>query len=383
MSNPSNNTDLTAGDKPGAQPENPTRSWLNFFCLKLPLAALTIGIIVEALAWSLSGVTLHRHNVDDLANAVEHDSHHYKVVLLGDSVTHNVANKYRIGAPNEVADLTTHALTGLPGSYFLLRRYLESGHRPQLVVLALSRHVLTEPMDHSSFDYYVTSVFRKPYERSFLQAHYRDYVDYSWRPAALSMTTKIGEPLFSLLRHPGDQIWVSPEPPSEHPILDHFPDYRQDPAIFKGIVTSSWEMRPEARALLEAFCQLSLDYHFKLRIIWAPMAPDLRAALVSSGAIPRLNNQVSSILRGAKLDATIYDSSDGQNYPYFDRGLLHIRGLGWEQTYANELTHYIHQFESDGGHPEAVGPTAAAMPGADAPTKRFSQMPAKSATPGG
>lgn len=376
MTIPSTNTEPTAGDKAAAQPENFMRAWLIFFCLKLPLAALAVGIIVEALAWSLSGVTLHRHNVDDLANAVEHDSHSYKVVLLGDSVTHNVANKYRIGAPNEVADITTHAFAGLPGSYFLLRRYLESGHRPELVVLALSRHVLTEPMDRSSFDYYLTSVFRKPYERSFLQEHFRDYVDYSWRPAALSMTTRIGEPLFSLLRHPGDQIWVSPESPAEHPILDQIPEYSPDPAVFKHIVTSSWEMRPEAQALLEAFCQLSHDYHFSFRIIWAPMAPDLHAALVSSGAIPHLNEQVSSILRDAKLDATIYDSSDKQNYPYFDRGLLHIRGLGWEQTYANELTNYIHQFESDGDLSQVVDPVAAATPVAVRATAGPSQAPA-------
>jgi hypothetical protein len=176
------------------------------------------------------------------------------------------------------------------------------------------------------------------------------------------MTTKIGEPLFSLLRHPGDQIWVSPESPAEHPILDQISDYRPDPAIFKHIFASSWEMRPEARALLEAFCQLSLDYHFTLHLIWAPMTPNLRQALVSSGAIPRLNEQVSSILGNAKLDTTIYDSADEQNYPYFDRDLLHIRGQGWEQTYANQLTRYIHQFESDSDHHGVVDPTAAVRP---------------------
>lgn len=346
--------------------------WVNFFAVKLPLAVLAVAVVVELLAWPLSNVTPHRHNVDDLANAVQHDVHPYRVVLLGDSVTHNVSNKYRIGDPGEVADVTTHALAGLPGSYFLLRRYLESGHRPNQVVLALSRHVLTEPMDHDTFDYYITSVFKKPDERAFLQAHYPDYVNYTWRPAALSMTALIGEPLFSLLRHPGDQIWIAPALPAAHPELESFSDYQVDPVIFRQTVAASSTIRPEARALLEAMCQLSREYHFAFHIIWAPIRPDLHQAMVASGAIPHLNEQTSAILRNAGLDPTLDDAADGHNYPYFDRNLIHIRGLGWEQVYANELADYIHEFESR----NAVAPQASsAAQNASTPSPRYALNP--------
>src|SRR5579863_5983852 len=169
------------------------REWWKFFCLQLPLALAAIAIVVEGAAFLLSGVTLHRHNVDDLANAVTHDRHPYRVVLLGDSVTHNVAHRFRIGDPGEVADLTTHFLAGLPSSLFLLKRYLESGNHPQHVVLASAPGTFVEPQSKATFTYYVTSVFTLPYEKDFLRRYYGSYVNYSWRPAALSMTTRIGE----------------------------------------------------------------------------------------------------------------------------------------------------------------------------------------------
>src|SRR6202008_3006038 len=115
--------------------------------------------------------------------------------LLGDSITHNVVLKYRIGEPGEVADLVTHALAGLPSSLFLLKRYLESGHRPRHVILASSRDVFVLPVEQPTFKRYVTTVFTQAYERDFLQKHFPEYVNYSWRPAVLAMDLKLAEPL--------------------------------------------------------------------------------------------------------------------------------------------------------------------------------------------
>lgn len=326
--------------------------WIRFFCIRLPLAALCVALAVEGIAALLDNVTPHRHNVDDLASAVTHDTRPYRTVLLGDSVTHNVSTEYRIGDVDEVADLTTHMLAGLPSAYFLLRRYVESGHHPQHVVLAISRRFLTAPIDKGTFEYYITSVFRAPYERQLLQEQYPDYVNYKWRPAALSMTTRIGEPFFSLLRHPSDQIWTSPATPSANPGLEHLQNYSEDEAVFAKFLSEPTAIRPEARALLSALCQLSKRHHFALHIVWAPVSPRLRDALRERGITQKINNELAEIFRENDTEVTIDDSSDGHDYPYFDHNLIHIRGLGWEQAYANELTAYIHRFEA-GSAPRA------------------------------
>ena len=320
--------------------------WTKFFAVRLPIAVLTVGLAIEGIAALLGGVTLHRHNVDDLANAVTHDSRPYTVVLLGDSVTHEVSNAYRIGDIGEVADLTTHALAGLPSELFLLKRYLDSGHQPRHVVLAVSRHLFTEPVGKATFNYYITSVFRLPYERAFLQSHYGDDVNYEWRPAALAITTRVAEPVMSLLRHPGDQIWSSPVPPAANPVLERISDYSEDEPGLKVLSNGPTEIRPEARAILAEFCQLSLRHHFSLHLIWAPVLPKLRTALKASGAGQRIDEQLAEIFRQNHTQVSIDDSSDHQEYPYFDRDLIHIRGLGWEQVYANQLTAYVRAFES-------------------------------------
>jgi hypothetical protein len=318
--------------------------WQKFFLIRLPLAALVIGLAVEEAASLLSGVTLHRHNVDDLANAVAHDRHPYKVVLLGDSVTHNVAHKYRIGEADEVADLTTHAQAGLPSSLFLLKRYLESGHRPRYVVLAVSRDVFVVPMEKSTFQYYLTSVFTQPYERDFLQRNYAGYVDYRWKPAALSVETKLFEPLFSLIRHPGDEIWSAPDVPSPDPPLEKFADDPQDEAIFKDRVDTLFNVRPEARAAFAEICKLSQRYRFELHLVWAPVESRLRATLQAKGSLQRVNEQLAQVFQENQAPVRIYDSSGKRSYPYFDRALVHIKGIGWEQAYADQLSAYIHEF---------------------------------------
>jgi hypothetical protein len=335
---------------------NALSEWSKFFVLRLPVAALVIALGIEAAAWPLSGVTLHRHSVDDLATAVLHDRHPYRVVLLGDSVTHNVAHKYRIGNAGEVADLTTHAFAGLPSSLFLLKRYLESGHRPREVIIAASRDVYTIPIQKDTFTYYLTSTFTEPYEREFLQRHYADYVNYSWRPAALSITTKIGEPVFSLLRRPGDTIWTAPEIPAATPVLESFAD-EPYPKQFQERLDEPTDVRPEARAILDEFCVLSRQYGFSLHLVWPPVQIRLHQALQANGTLAKINGELAAIFKDDGVAVTIEDSDAGHDYPYFDRDLVHIKGEGWEQLYANQLTADIHRYDATPQGQDA--PTAA------------------------
>jgi hypothetical protein len=320
-------------------------AWRKFFLIRLPLAALVLGLIVEVPAYFLSGITMHRHNVDDLASAVLHDKHPYRVVLVGDSVTHNVAHKFRIGDTGEVADLTTHAQAGLPSSVFLLKRYLEAGNRPRFVVLATSRDPFVLPLEKDTFRMYVQSVFTQPYERDYLSRNYPDYVDYRWRPAALSVETAVIEPLFSLVRHPKDEIWSAPDVPSPDPRLEQFSNDHIDQGVFQNRVAMKFEVRPEARAAMEEICRLSQQYKFELRFIWAPMEPKLRGTLQTNGSLERVNQELAQLFASNQAAVTLEDSSSKRDYPYFDHGLIHIKGSGWEQVYADQLSAFIHEFD--------------------------------------
>jgi hypothetical protein len=280
-----------------------------------------------------------------LAAAVTRDTHSYPIVLLGDSVTNNVVLKYRIGDPGKVADLVTHALAGLPSSLFLLKRYLESGHRPRHVILAASRDVFVLPIDQPTFKRYVTSVFTQTYERDFLQEHFAGYVNYNWRPAALSMDTKLAEPLLSLLRRPGNEIWAAATPPSPHPQLEKFADDTESVAAFQGKLDDPDVVRPETQAIFAAMCRLSRQYGFELHIVWPPMEARLWSRLEAKGTLQRINTQLAAIAQENHTTLSIDDSAAEREYPYFDRALRHIRGAGWEQAYALQLGSYARRFE--------------------------------------
>ncbi len=316
--------------------------WQKFFLVRLPTAALVIGIVAEVVAYGLSGVTLHRHNVDDLAAAVVSDPQNYPVVIVGDSTTHNVVHKYRIAGPGQVADLTTHFAAGPPTSMFLLRRMLESGHRPKLVIFAASVHTLTEPMDHGQFDTYLTSVWTRPWEKDFLVRNYPGYVNYQWRPAALNMTTRIGAAAISAVRHPSQSIWSSPVVASNHPVLERFQD--EEPVtgrleLMINICTGI--LLPENSAVIEEFGKLSVQYGFQLVIVWPPMYPRLHQEISTSGKLASLQRAVNERMERVGARILFVDANSWHTYPYFDHDLIHIRGEGWEQVYANDLTEFI------------------------------------------
>jgi hypothetical protein len=252
-----------------------------------------------------------------------------------------VTNKYRIGKPGVVADLTTHALAGLPSSLFLLKRYLESGHHPTLVVLAPSIHTLTEPMLNDQFDYYVTTVFTRPWEKDFLSRNYPSYVDYRWKPAAFNMTARLGEPLFSLARHPGTNIWIPPEVAAEHPVLEHFPGGEVDTAKINKRIKNSSDIRPEGVAILAELSRLAQQYKFELKIVWPPMLPLIHDGVVTTGRLAALEKRINEIVRSEGSSVTFFDTNSLRVYPSFDPDLIHIKGAGWEQTYANDLLSFV------------------------------------------
>jgi len=151
-----------------------------------------------------------------------------------------------------------------------------------------------------------------------------------------------------LIRRPTDQIRVAPNVLSRHPVLESFPNLTYDGTVFKNWVNVPEEIRPEVRAVLKEMCALSRRYGFSLHVIWAPVQTKLRNALVASGKMRKLTDQLLEIVKETGTSISIDDSTDQQEYPSFDYDMVHIKGVGWEQVYANQLGAYIHRFESQG-----------------------------------
>src|ERR1700755_780977 len=109
--------------------------WRRFLLVQFPLATLALAAIGQILAWSLSEVPARRNRTDELALAVLEDRTNYHTVLLADSITRNATDRFSIGQPDVIANLSTNANFGMEGELLLLQRYLSVHTPPKDVVL--------------------------------------------------------------------------------------------------------------------------------------------------------------------------------------------------------------------------------------------------------
>ena len=80
-------------------------------------------------------MSLSRHPLDELVYKLKHSQERGAIILLGDSVTYDVAKRYQIGKKNQIVNFTTNKASGLIGSYFLLQRYFsKSGKKVNDVI---------------------------------------------------------------------------------------------------------------------------------------------------------------------------------------------------------------------------------------------------------
>ena len=59
------------------------------------------------------------------------------------------------------------------------------------------------------------------------------------------------------------------------------------------------------------------------------LEPKLRATLQANGSLERVNQELAQVFADNQTAVTLQDSSSKRDYPYFDHGLIHIKGSGW------------------------------------------------------
>ena len=175
-------------------------AWKVFFTKRLPLAMLVLALGAEVLAFGLDTVSYRRHDLDFLALNVERPAPKPapSVVLVGDSVTQDILKIYKIGAPGQVANLTTNKASGLVGTYLLLKRYLANNPAPRHIIFASTPEFYTFVPEGETARVYLTSVFRKADEKIFLNA-FQGTLKTAFSPAILKLDQHIGLKLLALM----------------------------------------------------------------------------------------------------------------------------------------------------------------------------------------
>jgi hypothetical protein len=316
-------------------------TWTRFFLVLMPAALLVVGIIAEAAGWALSYIPLRQHTIDDRLFRLATDTRPFPLVLLGDSTTHNVVRNWRVNEPGEVADLTAHGDAGLIAELLLLRRFLEMGHRPKLVLLVVTPDLLTIKLLPAGYKLYTTTRFTRPDEREIERKAYPDFaLGDGWQPTAINFDQKVMSRLISLFPRPIQDLGPAAQAPDANAPIVPLPPNTYDAVGYATRKASNLDIRPEVAIMLKQMCELSTRYSFALRIGIPPTDEGVRSAWQASGAWRHFLDQLNQIAGSQAADCrggSVLVFGRNQVYPTFDVSGYHIRGAAYEQRYASEL----------------------------------------------
>jgi hypothetical protein len=325
-----------------------SRAWIQFLCIKLPLAALALALVAQFAASVLSDVRARRNRSDELALAVLTDPTDYRAVLLGDSITRNATARYALGADGEVANLSTHGHIGLAGEFLLLRRYLSAHSTPRHVVIAFAPDNYQIVSDARLLRYHLWHTFNAPAERSFLRSQVPDIDARERLPAIMDLQERIVEPLFSFVKERYHALTKNRVPTIPGGHID--PDERPERDLMAEPPGGSLQdmtraalpltLAPVVSASLKAICALSAQRGFRVDVVWPPMPGEIESALLASGALPRLEDRIRDTMRECAVNS-IFDFNRIHGYTAFRRDMIHLLGEESEQQYASDLRNYL------------------------------------------
>jgi hypothetical protein len=320
-------------------------SWKQFMFMKLPIAALAMTAAVQLVAFGLSDVPMWRNRDDEIALATFQDPARYRILLLGDSVTSMATGRFSLGAPGDVANISTNGRVGLHGALFEVQRYLSTHPSPDHVVLAYAPVVYSTWKDQRLLRYTLWRVYNRPEERDFLRTYFPTMGDRDWLPAIMDLQERVGEPFLSLLvqrnRLPhmnNGSLTANPDAPAG---MADRPEAAEDKVFSTLLETSVSATTVEA---LKRLCSLARKHGFQIDAVWPPLPDKLEGMLMSNGALAAEEARVRAIMEEGHCDfAGFTDFNQIRHYPSssFRNDLIHLFDYGWEQRYTADLIKYM------------------------------------------
>jgi hypothetical protein len=321
-----------------------TRGWKLFLFVRLPLAAVAIGVVCQLAAMAVAHVPMRRNRLDELALAVVNDPQPHRIVLIGDSIIRNATLQYAAGTSAEVLNLATQRIVGLPGGMLLLQRYLQNHPPPQYVVIAAAPddyHLVSAP---EWIHYYFWNTFQRPDERAFLKSQMPTIDARERYPAAMDLQERILERLMSFGKR-GPARFDPPAPmPDPRAAVEPISDGQARPEEERiRLASNDLSLAPFNAAAIAGMCRLGRQYGFVLNIVWAPMPPPVLKGRLESGQLSSLNNALKGIFTtNGCQSGPVFNMNDVETFTNFDIESYHLRGSGWEQRAASILNQYLH-----------------------------------------
>lgn len=267
-------------------------SWHFFFTRQLPVALIALAVGVEVLSIAMDGIPFRRHDLDLLALNVNIETTDTSpgTIVVGDSVTQGIFKSYAIGAPGDVANLTTNQANGLAGTYLLLRRYLRHHAPPRYLVIAATPEFYTFQPDGETARVYLETVFRQPYEVAFLDAYLKREKAF-YEPAIMHMDERLGLKFLAFMASsPGGLLMGDKQPdPDGQPLAHDLQDNVRNDIRRRG--ENALIIPADNLPILQAICGLAKSYEFNIRILTAPIPETTYDMWTQSDRLTRFQSQ--------------------------------------------------------------------------------------------
>lgn len=315
--------------------------WRIFLAVRLPLACLALAVVLEAGAWALRDTPPRRHDLDRLVLAIESVSLSADTVLLGDSVTQDVARTYRLLPSGRLANLTTNQASGLLGAYLLLARYMERNPAPRHVVVAATPEFFAYDPEGRAAETYLTSVFRRPAERAAIAEGLGSLADPGWRPAAFDLERRIVEPSVALAMPSAGGYLEGISDPASASELETTPTSDVAMAAIVARRARVPTLSPSARWTLGRLCALVAPHGTVVHVVRAPVPQSVLALRRADGAYAALDGTVVEAMAAcpASRIADINEVALFSDHAMRDGD--HLRRPGWSARYASLLSSYL------------------------------------------
>ena len=316
--------------------------WKIFLIFRLPLALLFLIGFIEFAAYSLSTTPKLRHPLDRLVANIDSWPGDSETVLLGDSVTQDVAWTYKLAPRNSLANLTTNQASGLIGSYLLLKRYLKIHNSPRRIVIASTPEFFSYSPTPQTAEIYLTTVFEDDAEINELQAAGITVPKNTWEPAVLNLENKIFDRIAGLMfaktqsteKLPISRISGQITKENLQPkTLDKFVEVR---------ATSNLQLSRDAKYSVKKLCELSQVHKFQIVFIWAPVPNTVLELWNAEARLDKLTEILKVTTAGSCFETDFADINQNITFPdHAFRDPDHLKRPYWSMLYAKTLRNLL------------------------------------------
>ena len=316
---------------------------------KILISIVICLIIYQLISYFLSKVPFSRHPVDRLIYNLNYSTEFSEYIILGNSITRDVIKRYRAN-DTKIINLTVDQPSGLIGSYFLLKRYL---NKNDLKKKTSHVFIASTPEFFSNFnigkalsnEIYLNSIFTNEDEivlLNKLNIYPKSYSNVEKVKKYFNLKKNVLDPIFALLKIEKKTILVDGIK-FELENINNLPSIKTfDEITLQGRYKEKLSLNSEAFYIFNKICELSQKYNFKLHIILAPTHNSLYEKWTNNGEITNLYNSLASKDFKNCTNFNFIDLNQIRVFPnYAFRDQYHLKINYWSKLYTQMLYDYI------------------------------------------